>query len=516
MSGKGWWNSALSGLESRLDTILADDDPASAKLRAADADKPPVDKKLAVESRNASRSRPNSRLQDRLAKAVNKGSERAESRPRASSELPSRPESPALLSPAVPAPAETDAPPTTKDNESTTTDEARDDVQNPLSPPAQSSPTTGTTASAATAATIVAEQPTSTPIPTLSFPPPPSIVVPQTPSPRQSLDSEPIPLHNDAALPTVAATDANEPQDELSLQDTYDQDLRNSRDEIHSHLERIDALQSKLSYLSQQLAASAKTVSSDAEATPAEKKLADKDGQIAALMEEGQKLSKTEMKHLTTIKQMRVKTQEQAKEVNTLKQRLSKAERSIGEHSDRARRAEDAERSAQDKLKIVSKIEKDIEAISAEREEAGLTIAELRRQLNDALSRSEEAEKRAQSGALEAEMRVTASLREDLDNTKIEKKLTEDRAKRELQASQEEAKNQQEKAKVAQVELRSEIAVKLARMPLESTHTDVESRIWNPDSSCSAAAQRKQRHRQLAIPKPHFSGRLRPSRRNIL
>ena len=70
MSGKNWWNSAISGLESRLDTILAED--GSAKPAAADApakqdggDEKAVDKKLAVEqgglSRNSSRSRPNSR-----------------------------------------------------------------------------------------------------------------------------------------------------------------------------------------------------------------------------------------------------------------------------------------------------------------------------------------------------------------------------------------------------------------------------------------------------------------------
>jgi hypothetical protein len=110
-------------------------------------------------------------------------------------------------------------------------------------------------------------------------------------------------------------------------------------------------------------------------------------------------------------------------------------------------------------LKIVGRIEKDIETIRAEREEAGLTITELRRQLNDALYRAEDAEKRAQSGALEAEKRATASLKEDIENVRIEKKLAEDRAKRELQAARDEAKSQQEKAKVAELELRGEIAV---------------------------------------------------------
>lgn len=235
--------------------------------------------------------------------------------------------------------------------------------------------------------------------------------------------------------------------------------LRDHREELNSHLERIDALQSKLTYLSQQLASSAKAATTDAESTPADKKLAEKDAQIAALMEEGQKLSKTEMKHLTTIKKMRTKAQETDKEITMLKQRLSKAEKSIGEQTDRAKRAEAAEKAAQEKLKIVGKIEKDIEIIRAEREEAGLTITELRRQLNDAVSRAEDAEKRVQAGALEAEKRVTASLKDDIENLRIEKKLAEDRGKRELQDAKEDATRQQERAKVAELELRGEIAV---------------------------------------------------------
>ena len=57
MSGKGWWNNAISGLESRLDTILAEDGSTGAKPAAAtdatekaeSTDKASVDKKLAVE-----------------------------------------------------------------------------------------------------------------------------------------------------------------------------------------------------------------------------------------------------------------------------------------------------------------------------------------------------------------------------------------------------------------------------------------------------------------------------------
>jgi hypothetical protein len=477
-------------------------------------------------SRNSSRSRPNSRLQDRLAKAVNKGTERSESR--ASSDLGSRPESPALRSPAIIVVADTgrtsmdskgseaatEATPAIEDEvikaeEARAIESPRPSTDAPapaMSPPVTSPPATP----------LVAEQPTSVPIPTMSMPSIPSIVTPQPSSPRQSLDSDPWRPSVDAVIPTpLGEAEARNPEEveaELSLlQKTYEETLRDNREELNAHLERIDALQSKLTYLSEQLATSAKAASADAEATPADKKLADKDAQIATLLEEGQRLSKIEMKHMTTIKKMRSKAQEQDKEITTLKQRLTKAEKSITEQSERARRAEAAEKASQEKLKIVDTIEKDIRAIRAEREEAGLTISELRKQLNDALSRAETAEKRVQSGALEAEKRATASLKEDIDNVRIEKKLAEDRAKRELQAARDEAKNQQEKAKVMELELRGDIAVRVTQS-LASTYTDVCHRILSPSLNFSVAGQKRLHHPPPVTLKLSFFDRSKCSR----
>ncbi|KAI4660682.1 uncharacterized protein J4E78_005387 [Alternaria triticimaculans] len=528
MSGKNWWNSAISGLESRLDGILAEDGTTTTKPAGTEAgaksdttEKAATDKKLAVEpgiSRTSSRSRPNSRLQDRLAKAVNKGSEA-----RTSSDLGSRPASPAVNAvtasprasidskapePATEAVAVKEEATTVKEDEAPKPDESK--VEEPpqpaveapapiVSPPATSPPPTP----------LVAEQPTSTPVPTMSMPSIPSIVTPQTSSPRQSFDSDPSRPSIDV-LPATLSTETKDPEEvqaELSLlQKTYEESLRDNREELNSHLERIDALQSKLTYLSEQLAASAKAAKSDSEATPADKKLADKDAQIAALMEEGQKLSKTEMKHLTTIKKMRTKALEQDKEIATLKQRLTKAERSITEQSERARRAEAAEKSAQEKLKIVGRIEKDIETIRAEREEAGLTISELRKQLNDALSRAEDAEKRAQSGALEAEKRATASLKEDIENVRIEKKLAEDRAKRELQAARDEAKSQQEKSKVAELELRGEIANLESKLELLRSRTEEASSSATGDSQAKLLRQIETLQTQYSLASENWQG----------
>lgn len=402
---------------------------------------------------------------------MNKGADRADSR--ASSDLGSRPESPALPPAHVddaPADTQVKAPEktakdafTSKEEEAAHVEENQSeppprpltDAPEPVQSPPMQSPA------------FVSEQPISTPTPSMAMPSKPSIqtiVTPPQASPRQSLDST-ISRPSIDALATVQPAEPSTKDPDIlltelsALQEAHEETVRGHRDELNAHLERIDALQSKLAYLAQQVATSAKATASDSYTTPADKKLAEKDVQIAALMEEGQRLSKTEMKHLTTVKALRAKSVEHNKEITTLKQRLAKAEKSITEQSERAKRAEAAERAAQDKLKIVGKIEKDIELIRSEREEAGMTINELRKQLNDALSRAESAEKRVQAGALEAEKRATASLKEDMENLRIEKKLAEERAKRELQAAKEEAKNQQEKAKVAELELRGEIAV---------------------------------------------------------
>ena len=328
---------------------------------------------------------------------------------------------------------------------------------------------------------LLLRQPSAIAVPSMSIP---SIVTPQTTSPRQSLDSTLSRPSIDISMPTEL--DLPTPRSpatldvELSvLRKTHEETLRDHREELHSHLERIDALQSKLTYLSQQLASSAKAASTDADATSTDKKLAEKDGQIAALMEEGQKLSKTEMKHLGTIKKMRIKGQETDKELILLKQRLSKAERNIAEQTDRTKRAETAEKAAQEKLKIVGKIEKDIEMIKAEREEAGLTIAELRKQLSDALSKAEDAEKRVQAGAFEAEKRVTASLKEDIDNLKIEKKLAEDRWKREVQEAKDETTRQQERAKVAEAGAARRDSCKVSLLHLRLLVTNIILELGN-------------------------------------
>lgn len=504
---------AVAGIESRLDTILAEDDQASARSRQAEAEaKQAAAEKAAAEkgrfqadqglSRNSSRSRPNARLQDRLAKAVVKGADRPRSSSRASSDLPSRAASPALGSPALAIDMSRSS---LESRVSDTTPETgpqppsqQDESQKTDNIPTEELPRTSTEVT-----------PAQTSVPTIPIP---EICPPQTPSPRISLDSSrsrpslELPTSHRAEPDIPSPRSPSSYESELSsLRQTHDQAVLEHREELHSHLERIDALQSKLAYLSQTLASQSRSAATDAK-DPLEKKLAEKDALITALMEEGQNLSKTELKQSTTIKKMRTKISEQDKELFTLKQRLSKAEKSIGEAMERARRAEAAEKAAQEKLKIVVRIEKDVDALRAEREEAGLTIGELRRQLTDALTRAEEAEKRAQTGALEAEKRVVADLREDLENFRIEKKLAEDRAKSEIREVKEGAARQQERAKVAELELRGEIANLETKLELLRSRTEEVSSSATSDSQAKLLRQIETLQTQYALASENWQG----------
>ncbi len=98
------------------------------------------------------------------------------------------------------------------------------------------------------------------------------------------------------------------------------------RQRCNEHLEKIDALHSKVAYLSGQRHAGATAEAADAAEGSAERKLAEKDVKIAELMQEGEKLSRNEMKHLAAIKKLRTRVQEEEKTSIDLKRKLDRSE----------------------------------------------------------------------------------------------------------------------------------------------------------------------------------------------
>lgn len=230
------------------------------------------------------------------------------------------------------------------------------------------------------------------------------------------------------------------------------------QEEINGYIERIDTLQSKLKYLSKEAAASAKQAAAAAQSGSLEKKILEKDEKIALLIEEGQNLSKLEMKYLATIKKMRTQVLADSKDRENMKNRADKAEGALRAMEERTRKAEAATKRAEQTLAASSTNADDFEAIRRERDALHATIADMKSQLIKANSRAEAAESKAQSDLVEKERRKAVALQDDLTSAKVEREISEEKLHREIKDLQAALEREKEQARVMESEMLGEQA----------------------------------------------------------
>ena len=231
------------------------------------------------------------------------------------------------------------------------------------------------------------------------------------------------------------------------------------QDETHFYLERIDALQSKLHYLTKEAADTARKAASEAALGSADQKLAANEEKIALLMEEGEKLSQTELRHLNTIKKLRAKMIEDERRLAEATKKLERFERSARELQENLKRAESAEARATEKLRNLPAIEQVLESLRLEHGHNISTIEHLQRRISEATAMVEAANKRAQAISLEAEKTLTAALQDHASNAKIELELSSERHGAVVGDLKEKLEREKERAKVAEMEMRGEQAV---------------------------------------------------------
>jgi hypothetical protein len=444
---------AISNLESRLDTILADEtDPAARQRLTEQAQKEAKSRQRAGSgsltpasaargSLDASRTRTgNDRLAERLARATAK--KNAEGGSGVSSEVPSRVGSPAVGS-------ESGSPRPSSD--------VKRSVEEPRSTPAIETPSIEKEEESKDKDVETVEEA----VPASENTAPPTLLssgLPINParisvesSTRPSLDTpaldESLSSRPSSDLPngsTTTGKSATELEAEMSQMRTdYEQAEKQRQDEMHAHLERIDALQAKLQYLAKETVAAAKEANASAAAGSPEAKVAAKDEQIALLMQEGEKLSKNELRHLQTIKKLRAKTTEDEKSAAELRKRLDRIERSEADLKQKVRRAEAAERQANEKIKQIAIIEKQVDEMEEDRERAAELIRTLTTQLKTTEKKAEQAQKDANTKATEVDKNRVAELENELEDAQIEKKLAEDRAKSDTRKVKDEADRQE-------------------------------------------------------------------------
>ena len=475
-AGGGWgslFSNTITNLESRLDTILAEDSEASARERAADDARKNASKiqrtnsgRLAPPSKDAaekggsreqSRTRGNDRLAERLAKAT-----AAKTPSQAGSAVPSRVGTPAVAEsdrasgeekrstelvrsiPAIEKPDESEQEDAVKEEDGKT-DEHSTLLQSglPINPARVSMDSSR---------------------PSAEF-------TPDDASSRASVE-----LPNGHPAKSNAELEA----DLVKMREEHAAAEKQRQEEMLTYMEKIDALQAKLQYLAQETVAAAKEANAPSAAGEDEKKLAEKDERIALLMQEGEKLSKTELRHLQTIKKLRSGKTEDEKATTELKRRLDKVEKSEGDLKARLRKAEVAERQANEKTKQIATIEKQVEELRVDRENAAELVRSLTNQLKEAKQKAEKAEKDAASKASEVDKGKIAALENEVEDAKIEKKLAEDRIASETKKLNEEAEAEKQRSSVRELELKNEIGSLESR--LEAMRARVEEGFSTAES----------------------------------
>ena len=527
------WGSFLANVESRLDTILADEETAG-KAAAARGDGAGVQEQPAKKesmalpaqasgssSRTPSSNRAQERLNERLARAMaNKTiAKKVGEVSQSGSELPSRTASPVNGVAASPresadlprentigqnhtaqGPEEASAELATVDGAKVETavlqPEARD-VAEPLNP--VTTVQTPTIAIEKVQDTGEASRASMDSKGSISTRPSLEITRGTTPNGPDS------PIANSTATFAMGASEEQEKIIQQLRSDNEAAELRR-QEETHEYLERIDALQAKLQYLTREAAEIAKNAASDSRPGSVEHKLAKRDEQITQLLEEGQKLSQTELKHMTIIKKLRAKAGEDEKSVAEAKKAAEKHQRLAREASDKARKAEVAEKLASERAKNLPKLEKDLENVKAERDTNNELVQDLQIQLSEVTNAVKEAEEKATAEELEREKLRVSDLTDELSNLKAEKELSEKTLQNELRELGEKAEREKERQRAAEIERKAEQDILESRLETYRARAEEASAGQGGDVHAKLLRQVETLQNQYAVASENWQG----------
>ncbi|KAL8736258.1 MAG: hypothetical protein Q9166_000413 [cf. Caloplaca sp. 2 TL-2023] len=510
------WGAFLAGVESRLDTILADEDQPSNRPKAdttiqgqngrKDSTAPLPSNKASTESisRPSSTSRAQDRLNERLAKAVaNRNLKRMDDRSPATSSLPSRTASPVNGT-------ASSRPSTEIKREGSSTGQQRlsnEAVRNKdeISDNSQDLKQQQQPQSIAAEPPVVQVEDLNSRHPSLDSRQSDSVRQ-SIELPRPSSETPSSPKTNGDAIAGDLDTPSYEQQTIEQMRSDFEVAELRRQEETHAYLERIDTLQSRLQDLTKEAAEAAKNARSEAEPGSSEDKLAAKDEKIALLMEEGQKLSQTELKHMSIIKKLRAKATDDDKRVADSKRLAEKHEKAAREAQEKSKRAEEAAKRASEQAKSLPRLMEGLETMRADRHAQDAFIQDLQAQLTEATSAARQAEEKAQAEALRAERKRAADLSEELSNAKIEKELVERQYQTELRELRDKAERERERARITEIERQGEQNILESRLEAYRARAEEASAGSGGDVQAKLLRQIETLQNQYAVASENWQG----------
>lgn len=445
---------AVANVESRLDNILAEEE-ASGKSSSQPPSRPAsaasTNKTTTATAKSAS-----DRLQERLARAVAAknaasagGSPRSEAEPartqRTSLETSSAKQSPRASVDLASADVASQPPRSilSKDDFSATKDEIK---------PGKEEDKLQTT----TQASNVPVSPQESPQPSVQEERPESGETPAISARHKRNDTVSISVA--ASERMVSSLDLYEKRIR-ELENRLEETQTQHQEELHSQVEQVDALQAKLQYLAREAAESARKDASSAPGGSPEKKLAEKDQQIAGLLEEGQKLAGNEQKLRAVIKKLRVQVAADEKEANEQKMWRAKTEQELSTLRDAIQAADWVKKAHGESHKTISQLKKDMDKLKSTIASKDTTIAELKSQVHEESERAKSMAVKVNDQIREAGQAKIKELEETVATLEVEKNLLADRAKAQAAELKEKSERTSERARVVELELRGEVQV---------------------------------------------------------
>jgi len=278
------------------------------------------------------------------------------------------------------------------------------------------------------------------------------------------------------------------------------------QEEIHGYVERIDALEAKLQFLAREATDSARKAALAAPAGSVEKKLAEKDQQIAQLMEEGKNLASTDHKHRALAKKLRTTIGENEKELGSLRAAKEKFDREVEDLRSRARRADELEKTHDDLQKKLSQAQKELSTLRPELRSKDSTIAELRAQLQKATQQADAMTAKVNDKAREQDKRRIDDLEEEVAALKVEKNLVADRAKAQATELREKAERANERARALELELKGEVQVMEGKLEAMRMRAEEVSSGVAGDSQAKLLRQVETLQTQYSIASENWQG----------
>ncbi|KAI8957056.1 TATA element modulatory factor 1 TATA binding-domain-containing protein [Daldinia sp. FL1419] len=435
---------AVAGVEARLDNILAEEDAAKQSSSQRPTRTPSTSSAPTARSTTPSKSS-NDRLQERLARAVaaRNAAQKTDASPaRLSTESAPPAQSPRTSTDVPPAVSTMQSPPGSE------TETTKDD-RIPKAP-ASSAPGDETPAASLTPA---ADEQSSEKVADIPSQPDRNVQDDEKAEPPTMDDKDgPVEAENNAVSSGLYE------QRIADLEKALEEANAQHQEELHSHVERVDALQAKLQYLARQVSDAARASAATAPAGSA-KKDAEKDQQIAQLMEEGQKLANTEQKHRSMIKKLRGQLVVAEKELNEQKIWRQKAEAELNTLRRKLHEHGDVEKANADSQKQISQLRRNLEALRAEISSKDGTISELKDRLQEESDRAKTLTAKVNDQLREAGEKHAKELEEAVATLEVEKSLIADRAKLQATELQEKADRAAERFRAMELELKGEVHI---------------------------------------------------------